>query len=95
MVLSVRTVYEYWPPQLEICIINLLHHFNINVDEEQNQNKHFLDFISIALELWDYFTNLHGRDHLGFISFPLLLALEKSMNFNNAYIFMMLIVNLI
>lgn len=43
-VLSVRTVYEYWPPPMEICIINLLHHFSINVDEEQNQNKQFFRF---------------------------------------------------
>lgn len=43
-VLSVRTVFEYWPPPMEICIINLLHHFSINVDEEQNQNKQFFRF---------------------------------------------------
>lgn len=31
----------------------------LNVDEEQNLNKHILDFISVALGLWDYFPNLY------------------------------------
>lgn len=30
LVLSIRTIYEYWSPPLEMCIINFLHYFKMS-----------------------------------------------------------------